>query len=60
MTVTVPFDIGDKITIDNKSQTIKGMHIYIDGHGNISNLRVYTGNGFAMAKRTQKGAKRDE
>lgn len=53
MTLYIPYDIGDKITINNETHTVCGIHVYIDKFGNPSNIRLHTGNGsFMTVKRS--------
>ena len=45
MKVDIPFNIGDKITVDNEKHTVKGIHIYIGKDGSIYEYRLHIGSG---------------
>lgn len=57
MTITIPYDIGDKIRINNEEHTVCGVHVYIDRYGNPSNIRLHTGNGSFMTVKCSYRAK---
>lgn len=53
MILYIPYDIGNKITINNETHTVNGIHVYIDKYGNPSNIRLHTSNGsFMTVKRS--------
>lgn len=44
MKINIPFEIGDRIFVDGKLKTIKGIHIYIGENDIIKKYRLYIGN----------------
>ena len=43
MTLNIPFSIGEKIVINGQEKTIKGMHLYVNASGEVSNIRLHFG-----------------
>ena len=61
MKVDIPYKIGDEITIDGRKEIIKGLHCFIDKHGELSNIRAYVGGTkhyVMLYKKTGKGRKK--
>ena len=57
MKVDIPYKIGDEITIDGRKEIIKGLHCFIDKHGELSNIRAYVGGRSITLCFTKKQAK---
>lgn len=45
MNVNVPYKIGDKITVNGREQTIKGIHIYVTQNSDVIKWRFHIGHG---------------
>ncbi len=43
MLINIPYEIGDKITVNGEKKTIKGLHIYLNREEKISNIRAHIG-----------------
>ena len=43
MLINIPYEIGEKINVNGKNETIKGLHIYLNREEKISNIRAYIG-----------------
>ena len=43
MTLDIPFNIGEEIIVDGNKKTIKGMHLYVNKNGEVSNIRLHFG-----------------
>ena len=43
MTLDIPFSIGDKIILNGEKKVIKGMHLYVNLDGEVTNIRLYFG-----------------
>jgi hypothetical protein len=43
MTLDIPFSIGDKIILNGEKKVIKGMHLYVNLEGEVTNIRLYFG-----------------
>ena len=58
MIANIPFNIGDKITIDGKSYEIKALHCFIDKNGYVSNVRAFVGGNerfITLVRKKEKG-----
>lgn len=44
MNINIPFEIGDRLIVDGKLKTIKGIHLYIGDNGVIRKYRFHIGN----------------
>lgn len=44
MKINISFEIGDRIFVDGKLKTIKGIHIYVGENGVIKKYRFHIGN----------------
>lgn len=44
MKINIPFELGDRIIVDGKLKTIKGIHVYIGENGKIKKYRFYISN----------------
>lgn len=43
MTITIPYEIGDKITSENgREAVLRSVHVYVDANGDVQNIRAYT------------------
>lgn len=57
MTITIPYELGDKITTNSGTEAnIRSLHVYIDEKGNVSNVRAFTGRetGYTTLLKTHK------
>ncbi len=54
MTIKIPFEIGQELCGGVK---VKSLHIYIDQHGEVANVRTYTGpeTGYITLQKKDKG-----
>lgn len=52
MKIDIPYEVGNEIVVDGVKQTIKGLHIFVNQHGEVANIRAYVGGGFVLLHRT--------
>ena len=45
MVIKTPYEIGDKVVVDGKNETVKGIHVYVKEDGTIAKWRLHLGDG---------------
>lgn len=45
MQIRVPYKVGDSVKINGKTETIRGIHIYVTQNGGVAKWRFHIGGG---------------
>lgn len=61
MDFSIPYKIGEKIKIDGRQETIKGIHIYVKQSGEVDKFRFHIGSGrFITVENNDKETRNDQ